>query len=270
MAGLGRRIAEPVRNILDDIARKVPQGMERAHRRISERVRTAADRFDESERRITDRVPTYQVDNDGNVRRLMPDGSTREVSASDNSGIRNLLGPDGRATPHRSGQNLLPGPRDRRNGVVNSERVAPGSTELSRATQRARLADENRGGDNYAAFRYQGDDGDFILVGSSVRRGNVHSEQAAGSPFLAARDRLTGDVTEVYTERDPCGIPNGGRNCATWLAHYFGGDLPVSGSFEYGDAASRARGNTAHSAYVDGLFADTAYQDSLFGRSGRR
>ncbi|UED87376.1 nucleic acid/nucleotide deaminase domain-containing protein [Streptomyces profundus] len=258
-----------MRNILDDIARKMPQGMERGHRRISERVNTAADRFDESERRITDRVPTYQVDNDGNVRQLMPDGSTRPVSGSDNSGVHNLLGPDGRATPHRSGQNLLPPRKRRTNGVVNSERVDPGSTELSRATQRARLADGNRGADNYAAFRYQGDDGDFILVGKSDRTSNTHSEQAVGSPFLAARDRLTGRVTEVYTERDPCGIPNGGRNCATWLAHYFGGDLPVSGSFEYGDRVSRARGNDAHDAYVGELFGDTGYQDRLFGRAGR-
>ncbi|RMI46020.1 hypothetical protein EBN88_01685 [Streptomyces triticirhizae] len=230
--------------------------MERAHRRAAERIRRAADRFDESERRLADSVPTYTVDRKGNVRRLMPDGSSRPVDQSDPASVRKLVDQDGRVPVKKKNDqyNLSNTNRPRRR--VSSDRVAWDRGALQWATQRARLAANDRGGSNYAAYRYEGDDGDFILVGRSHSRGG-HSEQNAGIPFDAARNRLDGWVTGLHSEREPCHGP-GMRKCDEWVGTFVQGEdeeLPTTHSTPYGDTRERRRqDNAVHRRYRDWLF----------------
>ncbi|WP_052850428.1 nucleic acid/nucleotide deaminase domain-containing protein [Streptomyces avicenniae] len=252
MSGVGRRIAEPVTEILVSIAEHVPRGLGAGHRRIGDRTRQAADAFDDAERRIEDSVPIYMVDNEGNVQRLTPEGDFVPVGGDDRSGVRGLLGADGRATPKRSGHhNLATGVPSRERPRVDSRPVVAGTTELARATQRARLAANDRGG-NYAAFRYQDGDSHFILVGRSGPQQSLHSEQNAGVPFIGAMERLAGAPQEIYTERAPCTT----RRCDAWLAQYFEG-ADVTHTFEYGETKeSRRKGNDAHAEYMARLFRD--------------
>ncbi|KAB8162162.1 hypothetical protein FH609_024790 [Streptomyces sp. 3MP-14] len=259
MAGLGQRIARPVINILEEIASKVPRGMDRAHRQTARRIRRAADRFDESERRLADRVPTYTVDDEGNVRRLMPNGRDRPVRWWDPPSVRRLLGEDRRTAVKKEDDeyNLSNTQRERRR--VTSEQTDWHRGELTWATQRARLAANDRDGNNYAAYRYEGDDGDFILVGKSYEENRTHSEHTAGIPFDAARDRLDGWVTGLHSERAPC-HGRGMRQCDQWVGTFMQRpqeELPVTNSVPYGDTpAQRRLDNKVHKAYRDWLFGE--------------
>jgi uncharacterized protein YukE len=140
---------------------------------------------------------------------------------------------------------------------IPSTKIAPGSSELARAVDRARLADGARGEStdvNYAAFRCVGKDGkDVIVVGRSDRSQALHSEQVAGVPILTVGGLR---VKEIYTERPPCNPTP--RNCAIWLPSYFTSaqhpGLTVTHGFDVygGNGAQESEKLTAH---INDLFA---------------
>src|SRR6185503_20171713 len=71
---------------------------------------------------------------------------------------------------------------------IPSTKIDPGSSELARAVDRARLADGKKGQStdvNYAAFRCVDKNGNEVIVtGRSDRPNSLHSEQVAGVPIL--------------------------------------------------------------------------------------
>ncbi|MBV9025656.1 MAG: hypothetical protein JO362_18120 [Streptomycetaceae bacterium] len=253
MAEIVEKIVKPTVEILGHISEKIPRALAAAHDRIGTMARDAATHFEKVEEDIADRVPVYMVDHEGKVMKVGENELT-EVALHDTSGIRNILDDENKTLGKKPGEYLL-GPKSpgKEWPMVNSEEVAPGTTELSRATQQARGAMGDEGANNYAAFHYKGKDGEFILVGRSKSYGS-HSEQYAGVPFLANKENgnLTGDVVAAYSERAPC--QRRSPKCAAWLAKYFPG-TDVSHSFIYGpEKEDETVGNEAHASYLKDLF----------------
>lgn len=137
---------------------------------------------------------------------------------------------------------------------VKSNKVPPGSSDLSRATQQARHRNQDTSAKNYAAYRYIDKDGnEGILVGRSQ---GTHSERSAGSLLLDEMQKGNiRKVTEVYTERAPCS-PNKG-NCDEWLYAHFAKNDPnfkVSHSWNYdGTDGTNAQVSGKIRTYARGL-----------------
>lgn len=225
----------------------------------------------------TDETPVYHLDDAGNISRLRhdpsaetPEGRYRKEELTDEDRERLGLKESSIGAPRRQEQLArLKGDAEGRENprpTSSSSQVAPGSTDLARATQLARHADNSYGtrypdpdkftSNNYAAARVEGagGHGDFVIVGRSNRANNgfppAHSERMIGTPFLRQGDG--GRIQELYTERAPCGPT---ANCSAWMAERLG-HVRVSHSFEYGDTVeSRAAGNSAIRRYLDGLLA---------------
>ncbi|MER7196682.1 hypothetical protein CG723_40910 [Streptomyces sp. CB01635] len=206
-----------------------------------------------------DDTPMYLLNADGTVERLNPDGSTDPVKKTDNSGIRDLMtepgqkpGEAGRVWRPRKGQKgpSYPVSPSKDKAVVTSRKVAPGSTDLSRATQIARYHNQDWGGGNYAAGRYQDPSGkEMVLVTNSE---GPHSERTLGYPILKAEKQ--DNLTEVYTEREPCqGRPSW---CDKWTAKYFGSDLEVTHSAKYLNSEEPKIRDVEHEKYRSQLEKD--------------
>ena len=253
MSDIVGKIVKPTAEILEHIGQKIPRALGKGHERVGDMAHRAADGFEKAETDLAEKVPVYMIDHEGNVKKLMPNGKFDDVPLDDTSGIRKLLGDDGKAPTKKVGEYNLPRVKDPNSRpVVKPTKIPEGGSELAQATQRARLARDDDGAGNYAAFRYQGEDGHFILVGRSKPRTTLHSEQSIGVPFLVHKDRLAGTVTEAYTERGPCEIR--APKCAAWLKHYFPG-ARVEHSFDYGPTkADEERGNQEHAGYINRLF----------------
>ncbi|MCQ4079463.1 hypothetical protein NGB36_02315 [Streptomyces sp. RB6PN25] len=264
MGGIEEKIARPVVRTLEKFSEKIPKGMAQRFHDLGQATRKAADHFDKAEGEIAGRVPVYKVEADGTVMKLVG-GKFHplhdvETEADKGSGIKEILGEDGKASTWEKGKYTLDaepnekvpgdlGPKVR--NPVDSTKVDPGSTPLSMATAQARRADgEAAYGRNYVAFHYrdEGSGHNFILVGRSIPY-KAHSEQYAGIPFL--EKGIGGNVKAVYTERAPCDF---GRNCQSWLGRYFNNGQPeVSHSFNYAkDKDVREHGEL--SSYLLGLF----------------
>jgi hypothetical protein len=200
----------------------------------------------------------YHMADDGTIRRLHPDRSHSDLTDED----RAKLGLDGTSIgrPAKGEQNAKL--KNKQEGRTNprpqasSQEVPLGSTDLSRATQLGRHADNSYGtrntdgtftSNNYAAARARSADGsgDFLLVARS--NGRRHSERMIGTPFL--REGEPARIRELYTEREPCSDK---ANCSSWMAERFPG-TQVSHSVEYGDKASREQGNSLMRSYLDQL-----------------
>ncbi|MFI1400950.1 nucleic acid/nucleotide deaminase domain-containing protein [Streptomyces sp. NPDC020681] len=182
---------------------------------------------------------------DGSIRWLSNNYSYSDLTATDRERValpRYWVS----SSPSRNNAHGMPGRLSR----TSSRQVAPGSTDLSRATQIARHADRNYGAnfgkfksDNYAAARITSEDDadDFILVTRS--NWMRHSERMIGIPFLRKGDG--GRIRELYTEREPC------SDCSSWLAERLP-HVQVSHGFEYGDTRdSKIRGNAAMQSYLE-------------------
>lgn len=264
MSGIETKIARPVIRTLEKLSEKIPKGMAQRFHDLGQAAHKAADHFEKTEGEIADRVPVYKVEADGSVKKLVGGEfkplSDVESEIDEKSGVKGILGDDGKASTWKTGKYKLgekdeqfpgdPGPNPRR--PVVSTKVDPGSTELSLATARARLADGEAGyGRNYVAFHYRDEASghNFILVGKSAPY-QAHSEQYAGIPFL--EKGLGANVKGVYTERSPCDSDS--RNCQEWLGRYFNNGRPeISHSFDY-DKASRGTGHGQMGSYLQGLF----------------
>ncbi|MEV7283006.1 nucleic acid/nucleotide deaminase domain-containing protein [Streptomyces sp. NPDC093252] len=204
-------------------------------------------------------TPMYLLNADGTVERLNPDGTTEPVKKTDNSGIRDLMtepgqkpGEAGRVWRPRKGEKgpSYPVSPSKDKATVTSQKVDPGTTDLSRATQIARYHNQDWGGGNYAAGRYIGNDGnDIILVTNSE---GPHSERTLGYPILKAGKQ--DNLTEIYTERQPCqGRPSW---CDKWTAKYFGEDLEVTHSTKYLNSEEAKTRDTEHEKYRNQLEKD--------------
>lgn len=90
----------------------------------------------------------------------------------------------------------------------------PMDTELGRAVAKARIANGDASGVNYAAFRCVDKDGNaFVIAGPSD---GMHSERVVGIPLIGSDV----NVTDIYSERQPCDRRS--SYCATWLQKWFG------------------------------------------------
>lgn len=209
-------------------------------------------------------TPIYHVADDGTITRLQhnPDETDpakryRHLPLTQDDNLRLGLDPAHRGRPVE-GEQLAKlkdddEGRTRPRPTTASTEVPLGSTELARATQIARHADNSYGthnsngtftSNNYAAARITGANnrGDFILVGRS--NGFRHSERMIGTPFLRQGDESR--IRELYSERQPCGIP---PNCSSWMAERLP-HVEVTHSVEFGDKPSRLRGNAAMEKYL--------------------
>lgn len=197
-----------------------------------------------------DDVPMYLLNADGSVKELLPDGRTEDVSKGDKSGIQNILEKDGTVWRHRGRGNPYPVPVTRKGPKVASQKIAPGSTDLSRATEIARFAKGDYGGTNFAAGRYVSPDTgkEMILVGDSE---GPHSEKVIGYPLLK-NDREKG-LQEVYTEREPC---QKSPKCDQWLDMYFKSknpDLEVTHANSYDQSDDSRSRDKEHRDYMQEL-----------------
>ncbi|MEV7287240.1 nucleic acid/nucleotide deaminase domain-containing protein [Streptomyces sp. NPDC093252] len=204
-------------------------------------------------------TPMYLLSDDGTIRQLHHDGTTTPVRPNDTSGVNDALGE--RAwypwnNPGEKQRKGKPGTGD----TVDSTKVAPGSTDLARATQLGRFANRTERpdsyipGGNYASALYDDGQGNrFILVGAS---GESHSERSIGHPLIknGQEDR----VSELYTEREPC---QKNPKCDKYLAREFPDNLEVTHSAMYnqsekgadGEELSKHRRDREHRAYVNWL-----------------
>lgn len=90
----------------------------------------------------------------------------------------------------------------------------PTDTELGRAVAKAREANGDTSGVNYAAFKCVDAQGNtFVLAGPSA---GMHSEKVVGIPLIGSDIK----VIDIYSERQPC--DRNSSFCGTWLQKYFG------------------------------------------------
>ncbi|MFJ1757455.1 nucleic acid/nucleotide deaminase domain-containing protein [Kitasatospora sp. NPDC088134] len=207
-----------------------------------------------------DTTPVYLLSADGQLHRLERDGSAPKPITGHEPGIKDLLTPD----PAGGMQTTVGPPNDRKNypfkpkkrppggrPQVPSTKIDAGSSELARATQRARQATGKYGGGvedkpsaNYAAFHYDNGTGNpIIVVAQSIPR-RSHSEVVLGLPIL--RQGMQDHVKAVYTERQPCPT---GSTCGAWLKQYFPNATDVTHTFDY-DGSATSDGNVQHNRYL--------------------
>ncbi|MFG2027400.1 nucleic acid/nucleotide deaminase domain-containing protein [Streptomyces sp. NPDC048825] len=202
-------------------------------------------------------VPMYLLNADGSIRELHADGSTNRVSPKDDSGIRNIMEPDGTVwRPRGREKNPYTVPVGSKGPKATSQKITPGSTDLSRATEIARFAKKDYGGTNFAAGRYidPTTGKEMILVGDSE---GPHSERTIGYPLL--RHNRESGLTEVYTEREPCQLS---PKCDQWLGKYFDPGLDVTHSSDYDQSVKGSARDAEHRKYMTDLERRHAAQGS--------
>ncbi|MEU8763941.1 nucleic acid/nucleotide deaminase domain-containing protein [Streptomyces sp. NPDC048659] len=167
-------------------------------------------------------VPMYLLNADGSVQRLNYNGTTSALDPGDKSGIWDVVEKDGTVwRPADRERHPYTAPVGKGNPKVTSTKIAPGSTDLSRATEIARYAKDDYGGTNFAAGRYidPKTGKPIILVGDSE---GPHSERTIGYPLL--KKNLEANLTAVYTEREPCQLS---PKCDQWLHKHFQSKNPA-------------------------------------------
>ncbi|MFD7642942.1 nucleic acid/nucleotide deaminase domain-containing protein [Kitasatospora sp. NPDC059795] len=271
--GLGEVVAKAASTALQSIEKALDSLADHADKaskgllKMNKNHRENEERLGQEFQRIVakhDTTPVYLLSADGRIQRLHSDGSAPKPITGHEAGIRDLLSPD----PNGPGNLTTVGPPNDRTKFpftpkrrpkegrpqVPSTKIDPGSSELARATQRARRATNQYGGGvlenpsaNYAAFHYDNGTGNpVIVVAQSIPRSS-HSEIVLGLPFL--RKGLQDNVDAVYTERQPCPT---GSTCGAWLKQYFPKTTDVTHSFDYNGQAS-SDGNVQHNRYLINL-----------------
>ncbi|MGW2697800.1 nucleic acid/nucleotide deaminase domain-containing protein [Streptomyces sp. NPDC001296] len=255
----GKAIGEDAGKAVKDLYHDTGKRLKRvADNHLETDAKHAAELERIAKRPRTEETPVYHMADDGSIRRLNPDRSHSDLTDADRAKLgldstsigRPVKGEQNAKLKNKSEGRTDPRPK------ASSQQVPLGSTDLSQATQLARHADRSYGthnkdgeftSNNYAAARVRSADGsgDFILVARS--NGRRHSERMIGTPFL--REGEPARIRHLYTEREPCST---GANCSSWMAERFPG-TEVSHSVEYGDKASRERGNAIMESYLDQL-----------------
>ncbi|MFG2821858.1 nucleic acid/nucleotide deaminase domain-containing protein [Kitasatospora sp. NPDC048365] len=256
---LARAVSEAADRALEAIE-KALDGLAKHGTDAAGGIRTMSKNHAEMEKKLADRykriveghdtTPVYLLDRKGALHRVGHDGNLHAVGDDDTSGVRHFFGGN---TP-RPPAVMKKVPDDKAGDKVTSRKIRPGSTELARATERARLAarDDPEDGDygspqskikaNYAALHYQDDNRNFIVVASSLWP-DLHSEKRLGVPIL---DKGLGQHAQaVYTERAPCD-ERSNSNCSAWLKWKFPGLTDVSHGIDY-------PGNDEHKTYLETL-----------------
>ncbi|MET9495698.1 nucleic acid/nucleotide deaminase domain-containing protein [Streptomyces sp. NPDC006552] len=245
----------------DHVTDTIPDRVKAASRhqkRKDHDVRDEVDRVDVKKPKRDDGTPMYLLSDDGTIRQLHPNGTTTPVAHNDSSGVNDILG-DKAWYPWNNTEKQRKNKRGK-SGTVSSTKVAPGSTELARATQLGRYANRSERRDSYvpggnyaSALHDDGKGNRFILVGAS---GEAHSERSIGHPLI--KKGHEGNVGELYTEREPC---QKNPKCDKYLAREFRDDLQVTHSQKYdqhekgpdGQDLSKYKKDREHRAYVKWL-----------------
>lgn len=266
---LGKRAGKAVEDLYHDTGKRLKQDAD-AHVENDRKIATDLKNIG----RRDDPTPVYHIDDDGEMTRLHhnPDADDPEhrythekLTPEDKQRIG--LKPDSHGGTRKAERKSLL--KNDGEGVVKprpripSSEVSFGGSDLARATQLARHADNSYGGvrkekfmsNNYAAARVTNADGkgDFIIVGRSHRadgmgRQTAHSERMIGTPFLRQNDGAR--IRQMYSEREPCPVP---PNCSSWLAERLP-HVEVFRSVAYGvTTASRGAGNAAMEQYLNAL-----------------
>ncbi|MGY0021143.1 nucleic acid/nucleotide deaminase domain-containing protein [Streptomyces sp. cg35] len=249
------------KKVADHVTDTVPDRVKAASRHQKRKdydVRDEADKVDVKKVKRDGGTPMYLLSDDGSIRQLHHNGTTSPVPHNDSSGVNDVLGDKAWYPWNNKGDKQRkdkPG-----KGSVGSTKVAPGSTDLARATQLGRFANRTErpgsyipGGNYASALHDDGKGNRFILVGAS---GKAHSERSIGHPLI--KKGHEGNVGELYTEREPC---QKNPKCDKYLAREFPDNLDVTHSQKYdqsekgpdGKELSGYKKDREHRAYVKWL-----------------
>ncbi|MFC7547919.1 nucleic acid/nucleotide deaminase domain-containing protein [Plantactinospora sp. GCM10030261] len=164
------------------------------------------------------------------------------------------------------GLNLLPGVGKLARlgmGAMRGGQVAYGTGKLGKAVLAARRnLPDPQSMRNGAIFEYVSN-GKRVLSDVRWSRLGTHSERVIWKE-LEALGVKPADVRRIYSELEPCIIPTEAAGCKRFIEKTFP-NAKVTWSFEYGDAASRARGNEARKALFDKLFGGAGAKTSGAG-----
>lgn len=124
---------------------------------------------------------------------------------------------------------------------AKTRKVIYGKTDLSEKALAYQKKHDYWAGKNLAVVEYKDAHGVRRTV-IAISDTGVHSEKAARRA-LQAKGVKASQVTRIYSEREPCMLP--GAFCGKFIDEAFPhlDDGAVTYSFEYGDLASRVRGN---------------------------
>lgn len=250
------------KKVTDHVTDTIPERVKAASRhqkRKDHDVGEEADKVDVKKAKHEGDTPMYLLSDDGSIRQLHHDGTTSPVHHNDSSGVNNVLGDKAWYPWNHKPEKQRPD-KPSKGETVDSKKVAPGSTELARATQLGRYANRTErpgsyiSGGNYASALYDDGKGNrFILVGAS---GKAHSERSIGHPLI--KKGHEGNVSQLYTEREPC---QKNPKCDKYLAREFPDHLEVTHSAKYdqsekgpdGTELSKYKKDREHRAYVKWL-----------------
>ncbi|WP_405618797.1 nucleic acid/nucleotide deaminase domain-containing protein [Streptomyces sp. NBC_00076] len=246
----------------DHVTHTIPERVKAASRhqkRKDHDIGDEADKVDVKKVKREGDTPMYLLSDDGSIRQLHHDGTTSPVRHNDSSGVNDVLG-DKAWYPWNNKGDKQRKNKPNNGSTVNSTKVAPGSTELARASQLGRYANRTERPDSYipggnyaSALHDDGKGNRFILVGAS---GEAHSERSIGHPLIKKGNE--GNVGELYTEREPC---QKNPKCDKYLAREFPDNLEVTHSSKYdqsekgpgGEDLSKYKKDREHRAYVKWL-----------------
>ncbi|MEW2129057.1 nucleic acid/nucleotide deaminase domain-containing protein [Streptomyces sp. NPDC005435] len=249
------------KKVTDHVTHTFPdrvKGASRHQKRKDHDIGDEADKVEVKKAKQDHGTPMYLLSDDGSIRQLHHDGTTSPVHPKDTSGVHDVLG-DKAWYPWNNAGEKQRKDKPGNGSTVDSKKVAPGSTELARATQLGRYANRSERpgsyipGGNYASALYDGDGKRFILVGAS---GKAHSERSIGHPLIKRGHE--GNVSQLYTEREPC---QKNPKCDKYLAREFPSHLEVTHSAKYdqsekasdGTDLSKYKKDREHRAYVQWL-----------------
>ncbi|MFE1309879.1 nucleic acid/nucleotide deaminase domain-containing protein [Streptomyces sp. NPDC058755] len=256
--GMEKAAKKVTHHVTDTFPERV-KGASRHQKRKDHDVGEEADKVDVKKAKHEGDTPMYLLSDDGSIRQLHHDGTTSPVHHNDSSGVNNVLGDKAWYPWNNKGEKQRPD-KPSKGETVDSKKVAPGSTELARATQLGRYANRTErpgsyiSGGNYASALYDDGKGNrFILVGAS---GKAHSERSIGHPLI--KKGHEGNVSQLYTEREPC---QKNPKCDKYLAREFPDHLEVTHSAKYdqsekgpdGTELSKYKKDREHRAYVKWL-----------------
>ncbi|MFI0243096.1 nucleic acid/nucleotide deaminase domain-containing protein [Streptomyces sp. NPDC016845] len=247
LKGADKALKKIAKHVTETVPDRV-KAASKTHKRKDHDVRDDVNRIDAKRQKTDPEVRMYLLNADGSVHNLHPDGTTSPVKANDNSGIRNIMEPDGTVwRPKPREKHPWGVPRGYKGAKAQSRKIQPGSTDLSRATEIARFAKGDYRGTNFAAARYIDPESqqEIILVGDSE---GPHSERTIGYPLL--RHGRQHGLTELYTEREPCQLS---PRCDAWLKLHFSDDIQVTHANDYDQTVKGHSRDAEHRKYMSDL-----------------
>ncbi|MFJ9038485.1 nucleic acid/nucleotide deaminase domain-containing protein [Streptomyces sp. NPDC102406] len=257
--GMEKATLKVAEHVTDTIPERV-KAASRHQKRKDHDVRDEVDRVDVKKAKRDEGTPMYLLSDDGSIRQLHHNGTTSPVRPDDSSGVNNVLGDKAWYPWNNKGIEKQRKNKPDKGNKVTSTKVAPGSTDLARASQLGRYANRTERPDSYvpggnyaSALHDDGKGNRFILVGAS---GEAHSERSIGHPLI--KKGHEGNVGQLYTEREPC---QKNPKCDKYLAREFPDHLDVTHSQKYdqhekgenGENLSKYKKDREHRAYVKWL-----------------